>query len=90
MTFPTERERSQAALLKLKAARCDPSTDAGLLALSRSGDAHRPRESDSGHSVSAGIDRAGSSSLYGQMARLGLAEADYGQAIDQGDQHVQG
>lgn len=78
MTFPTERERSQAALVKLKAAAdAYPSTDAGLHA--------RYQEAATlialGNPTQAAtafqqvIDRAGSSSLYGQMARLGLAEA---------------
>ncbi len=78
LTFPTERERSQAALVKLKAAAdAYPSTDAGLYA----------RYQEAATLVALGnptqaaaayqqvIDRAGSSSIYSQMARLGLAEA---------------
>jgi TolA-binding protein len=78
MTFPTERERSQAALVKLKAAAdAYPSTDAGLHA----------RYQEAATLIALGnpsqaatvyqqvIDRAGSSTIYGQMARLGLAEA---------------
>lgn len=88
LTFPTERERAQAALTKFKAAAdAYPSTDAGLHA--------RYQEAATlmalGNPTLAAaayqqvIDRAGSS-IYGQMARLGLAEAQaragqYDQAI---------
>jgi TolA-binding protein len=75
--FPTERERAQAALTKLKiAADAYPSTDAGLYA----------RYQQAATSLALGdpkgatavyqqvIDKAGDG-FYGQMARLGLAEA---------------
>jgi TolA-binding protein len=78
LTFPSERERAQAALVKLKAvADAYPSTDAGLYG----------RYQEAATLVSLGnpaqavtiyqqvIDRTGSSNIYGQMARLGLAEA---------------
>jgi tetratricopeptide (TPR) repeat protein len=88
LTFPTERERTQAAVTKFKAAAdAYPSTDAGLFA----------RYQEAALQVSLGntaeaiktyqtlADRAGDA-LYGQMARLGLAEAysrsgQYEQAI---------
>jgi TolA-binding protein len=75
--FPTERERSQAALTKFKiAADAHPSTDAGIYA----------RYQEAATSVAVGgipgaiaayeqvIKEAGDG-FYGQMARLGLAEA---------------
>jgi len=87
--FPTERERSQAALTKFKAAAdAYPSTDAGIFA--------RYQEAATslalGNSMQATvvfqqvIDKAGDS-FYGQMARLGRAEAmaragQYDQAIN--------
>jgi outer membrane protein assembly factor BamD (BamD/ComL family) len=87
--FPTERERAQAALTKLKiAADAYPSTDAGIYA----------RHQEAATWVVLGspaqavgayqqvIDRAGDG-FYGQMARLGRAEAEaldgkYDQAIN--------
>jgi TolA-binding protein len=87
--FPTERERSQAALTKFKAAAdAYPSTDAGIYA--------RYQEAATtlalGNSMQATtvfqqvIDKAGDG-FYGQMARLGHAEAmaragQYEQAIN--------
>jgi TolA-binding protein len=87
--FPTERERSQAALTKFKvAADAYPTTEAGIYA--------RYQEAATslalGNSMQAAAvfqqvtDRAGDSFL-GQMARLGLAEAQaragqYDQAIN--------
>jgi TolA-binding protein len=86
--FPTERERAQAALTKFKiAADAYPSTDAGIYA----------RYQQAATALSLGdpkgaiaayqdvIDKSGES-FYGQMARLGLAEAharagQYDQAI---------
>ena len=75
--FPTERERSQAALTKFKiAADAYPSTDAGIYA----------RYQQAATSMALGdpkgaltayqevLDKSGSG-FYGQMARLGLAEA---------------
>jgi TolA-binding protein len=86
--FPTERERAQAALTKYKvAADAHPSTDAGIYA--------RYQEAVTslalGNSMQAAvlfqqvIDKSGDG-FYGQMARLGLAEAQaragqYDQAI---------
>ena len=75
--FPTERERSQAALIKYRAAAdAYPSTDAGIYA--------RYQEAATtlalGNSMQAAgvyqqvINNAGDG-FYGQMARLGLAEA---------------
>jgi tetratricopeptide (TPR) repeat protein len=87
-SFATEQERSQAAIAKFKAAAdAYPSTDAGLFA----------RYQEAALQVSLGnsaeaiktyqmvIDRAGDG-LYGQMSRLGIAEAyaragQYEQAI---------
>jgi TolA-binding protein len=87
--FPTERERAQAALTKFKiAADAYPSTDAGIYA--------RYQEAATslalGNSMQAAgvfqqvINSAGND-FYGQMARLGLAEAQaragqYDQAIN--------
>jgi TolA-binding protein len=88
LTFPTERERGQAVVAKFKAAAdAYPSTDAGLFA--------RYQEASTqvslGNTVEAAkayqqvIDQGGDK-LYGQMARLGLAEThalagQYEQAI---------
>ena len=77
LTFPTEKEKQQAALAKFKAVADQyPSTDAGLFA--------RYREAtilvalgtfaDAVKTYQQLIDRAGNR-IYGQMARLGLAEA---------------
>jgi TolA-binding protein len=75
--FPTERERAQAALTKFKiAADAYPSTDAGLYA----------RYQEGALSLSLGstpaaiaayqqVIKESNDSFYGQMARLGLAEA---------------
>jgi TolA-binding protein len=87
--FPTERERAQAALTKFKiAADAYPSTDAGLYARYQEG-ATALALGNPAQAVSAYqqvIDKAGSG-FYGQMARLGLAEAQaragqYEQAIN--------
>jgi TolA-binding protein len=77
LTFPTERERAQAVGAKFKAAAdAYPSTDAGLFAryqeastLMTLGDA-----AGAANAYQQVIDRGGDK-LYGQMARLGLAEA---------------
>jgi len=86
--FPTEHERAQAALTKFKAAAdAYPTTDAGLYARYQQASTELSLE----HATQAAaayqqvIDQGGSS-LYGQMARLGLAEAQaragqYDQAI---------
>ena len=87
--FSTERDRAQAALPKLKAAAdAYPSTDAGLYA--RYQEASTYLALDNAPQAATGyqqvIDNAGNS-IYGQMARLGLAEAQtragqYDQAIN--------
>jgi len=87
-TFPTERARLQAAVLKFKAAAdAYPSTDAGLFARSQEA-AGQLTLGNPALAVTAYQDvvkRAGSS-IYGQTAQLGLAEAQaragqYDQAI---------
>ena len=77
MTFPTERNRAEAAIAKYKAAAdAYPSTDAGLFARYQ----EASLQVTLGHAADAlkayqlVIDRAGDG-LYGQMAKLGLAEA---------------
>lgn len=87
--FPTERARAQAALTKFKvAADAYPSTDAGIYA--RYQEAATWMALDSPTQAAAAyqqvIDKAGNR-IYGQMARLGLAEAQkragqYDQAIN--------
>jgi TolA-binding protein len=87
--FPTERERSQAALVKFKAAAdAYPSTDAGIFA--RFQEASTSLKLGNATQAAAQyqqvIDAAGDR-FYGQMARLGLAEAQaragqYDQAIN--------
>src|SRR5262245_61822045 len=86
--FATERERAQAALTKLKtAADAYPSTDAGIYARYQEGVTQMALGNPSG-AVAAYqqvIDKSGNG-IYGQMARLGLAEAQaragqYDQAI---------
>jgi TolA-binding protein len=75
--FPTERERAQAALTKFKiAADAYPSTDAGIYARYQQG-ATAMSLGDTKGAASAYqevIDKDGTG-FYGQMARLGLAEA---------------
>jgi TolA-binding protein len=89
LSFPTERERAQAALTKFKvAADAYPSTDAGLYARYQQAATYmtlgQPKEAaDTYQQV---IDRAGNN-IYREMARLGLAEAQartgqYDQAIN--------
>jgi tetratricopeptide (TPR) repeat protein len=77
LTFPTERERAQAALTKFKAvADAYPSTDEGLYARYQEGSTQivlgNPGEAAKAYQVV--IDRAGSR-LIGETARLGLAAA---------------
>ena len=75
--FPTERERSQAALTKLKiAADAYPSTDAGIYARYQEGATSLALGSTPGAiaAYEQVIKEAGDG-FYGQMARLGLAEA---------------
>ncbi len=76
-SFPTEREKSEAALAKFKAVADQyPSTDAGLFARYREGAAlmslGRPKEAAAAYQQV--IDRGGDT-IYGQMARLGQADA---------------
>ena len=87
--FPTERERAQTALTKFKtAADAYPSTDAGIYA--RYQEAATWMALDNATQAAAAyqqvIDKAGNG-IYGQTARLGLAEAQaragqYDQAIN--------
>ena len=74
--FPTERERAQAALTKLKiAADAYPSTDAGIYARYQQGATALALGDASGAAAAYQqvIEKAGDG-FYGQMARLGLAE----------------
>ena len=75
--FPTERERSQAALTKFKiAADAYPSTDAGIYARYQEGATSLALGTTPGATAASEqvIKQAGDG-FYGQMARLGLAEA---------------
>jgi TolA-binding protein len=87
--FPTERERAQAALTKFKAAAdAYPSTDAGIYARYQEASTALAL-GDASHAAAAYqevIAKSGDG-FYGQMARLGLAEAQaragqYDQAIN--------
>lgn len=76
-SFPTERAKHEAALAKFRAvAEQFPSTDAGIFAQYQIGatlmSLDQPAEAAAAYQLA--IDRAGDG-LYGQMARLGLAEA---------------
>src|SRR5262245_12968901 len=76
--FPTERERAQAALTKFKiAADAYPSTDAGIYARYQQGATSLLLGDPSGAAAAYQqvIDKVGDG-FYGQMARLGLAEAN--------------
>jgi len=75
--FPTERERSQAALTKFKiAADAYPSTDAGIYARYQEGATSLALGSAPG-AIAAyeQVIKESGDNFYGQMARLGLAEA---------------
>jgi tetratricopeptide (TPR) repeat protein len=75
--FPTERERSQAALTKFKiAADAYPSTDAGIYARYQEGATSLALGSTPG-AIAAyqQVVKEAGDGFYGQMARLGLAEA---------------
>jgi tetratricopeptide (TPR) repeat protein len=77
LTFPTERDRAQAALTKFKAAAdAYPTSDAGLFARYQEASTQvvlgNPAEAAKAYQVV--IDRAGNR-LIGQTARLGLAAA---------------
>jgi TolA-binding protein len=77
LTFPTEREKREAMLAKLKAAAdAYPATDAGIFARYRLAATYMAldKPSEAAAEYQQVIDRAGTD-LYGQMARLGLAEA---------------
>jgi TolA-binding protein len=88
VSFASERERSQAALTKFKIVADEyPSTDAGIFARYREAATFMALGSTASAATSYQevINRAGSA-LVGQMARLGLAEAQtqsgqYDQAI---------
>src|SRR5262245_7970512 len=75
--FPTERERSQAALTKFKiAADAYPSTDAGIYARYQQGATSMALGDPKGAMAAyqAVVEKSGDG-FYGQMAKLGLAEA---------------
>jgi TolA-binding protein len=75
--FPTERERSQAALTRFKiAADAYPSTDAGVYARYQEGATSLALGSTPG-AITAyeQVIKESGDNFYGQMARLGLAEA---------------
>jgi TolA-binding protein len=76
-SFPTDREKHEAAAAKFKAVADQyPSSDAGLFARYREGATQMAlgNTKEAAAAYQQVIDRAGSK-LYGQMARLGLAEA---------------
>ena len=75
--FPTERERSQAALTKFKiAADAYPSTDAGVYARYQEGATSLALGSTpAAISAYEQVIKQSGDNFYGQMARLGLAEA---------------
>ena len=88
-SFLTERDRSQAALAKFKAAAdAYPSTDAGIFARYQQATTQMAlgNAADAARVYQGVIDRSGDA-IYGQMARLGLADAQarggqYDQAIN--------
>src|SRR5687767_12678400 len=76
-SFPTDREKYDATAAKFKAvADRYPSSDAGLFARYREGSTQMAlgNTKEAAAAYQQVIDRAGNN-LYGQMARLGLAEA---------------
>ena len=89
LRFNTERERAQAALTKFKvAADAYPSTDAGLYARLQEAGTYMTlgNPAQAAAAYQQVIDKAGNA-IYGQSARLGLAEAQsaqgqYDQAIN--------
>jgi tetratricopeptide (TPR) repeat protein len=89
LRFNTERERAQAALTKFKAtADAYPSTDAGVYARFQEAGTYMAlgNPAQAAAAYQQVIDKAGSA-IYGQTARLGLAEAQsaqgqYDQAIN--------
>jgi tetratricopeptide (TPR) repeat protein len=77
LRFSSEHEKAQALLTKLKVVADEyPSTDAGVLARYREGATWMALDgpSQAATAFQSVIDRAGNS-IFGQMARLGLAEA---------------
>lgn len=75
-SFPTEREKYESAAAKFKAVADEyPSSDAGVFARYREGSTQMAlgNTKEAAAAYQQVIDRAGSG-LYGQMARLGLAE----------------
>lgn len=89
LSFPTEREKHEASLAKFKAVADQyPSSDAGLFARYREAATHMTlgNTKEAAAVYQQVIDGAGDR-IYGQMARLGLAEAQaregqYDSAID--------
>jgi len=88
-SYPTERDRAQAALAKFKvAADSYPSTDAGIYARYEMGvTSMMLGDPSSAATAYQNVIQHGGSGIYTQMARLGLAEAQarngqYDQAID--------
>jgi TolA-binding protein len=89
LTFPTERERTEAAVAKFKAvADAYPSTSDGIFARYQeaAGMMALGKPADAAKAYQQVVDRAGDS-VQGQMGRLGLAEAQarsgqYEQAIN--------
>src|SRR5438105_10938482 len=76
-SYPTEKDRAQAAVAKYKvAADSYPTTDAGLFARYQEASLNVSlgNTTDAIKAYQAVIDRAGEG-LYGQMSKLGLAEA---------------
>jgi TolA-binding protein len=88
-TFLTQRAKDQAQLTKFKVVADEyPSTDAGVFARYRMGTTYLSlgEAKSAADTFQAVIDEAGANSLYGQLSRLGLAEAQaqsgsYDQAI---------
>jgi TolA-binding protein len=81
LRFSTERERAQAALTKFKAAAdAYPTTDAGLFARFQEAGTWMTlgNPANAAAAYQQVIDKAGSA-IYGQTARLGLAEAQAAQ-----------
>jgi TolA-binding protein len=78
LSFPTERERAQAALTKFKiAADAYPASDAGIFARYKQAANHMTLADPAAAAAAYQdvIKHAGGGDIHGQMARLGLAEA---------------
>jgi TolA-binding protein len=89
LSFPTERERAQAALTKLKvAADAYPQSDSGIFARYQEGATYMTLNNPASAAAAyQDVIRRAGHGIYGQMARLGLAEAQarsgqYDQAIN--------